>query len=78
MQSSQLAIRLLGWWRNEMHLIAPSLSLDNTLGCKGFEVSERGVLQPSCELGVRCSCNKPMLPDILQYNLFQFFAVTLS
>ena len=54
-----------------------SHSLDNPFGRKRFEVGKRGVLQATCEFSISSPCDEPMLPDMLQYNLFQLLPVPL-
>lgn len=70
------ALSLLFFLRhNEMSLIAPPFSLDDSFGYKRLEVGKCGILQPSRQLCISRTCNKAMLPDILQDNLLQGFLI---
>lgn len=61
-----------------MHLITPSLSLDNAFGCKRFKIVQCSILQASCKLRISGSCDEAMLSDILQDKFLQIVSVPLT
>ena len=61
-----------------MHLITPSLSLDNAFGCKRFKIVQCSILQASCKLRISGSCDEAMLSDILQDEFLQIVSVPLT
>lgn len=61
-----------------MHLITPSLPLDNAFGRKRFKIVQCSILQTPGKFCISGSCDEAMLPDILQDEFLQVLPVPLT